>query len=167
VAPFPTHRSLLFFSVWGCSSVGRALEWHSRGRRFDPDQLHWQNQILSAPSTQLFPSRARIGSVRARSKQRCLSTALLSCPLFLARGGQHRRVYPLRSGSRSAKCSPTPDRQAGLRRPYSHLVPPAVSVALARRGLSLSVDQFNASRPPVLPGACVPGRSRLFRERRE
>ena len=25
---------------WGCSSVGRALEWHSRGRQFDPDQLH-------------------------------------------------------------------------------------------------------------------------------
>ena len=27
-------------AIWGCSSVGRALEWHSRGRRFDPDQLH-------------------------------------------------------------------------------------------------------------------------------
>jgi putative endonuclease len=27
-------------NLWGCSSVGRALEWHSRGRRFDPDQLH-------------------------------------------------------------------------------------------------------------------------------
>ena len=26
--------------VWGCSSAGRALEWHSRGRRFDPVQLH-------------------------------------------------------------------------------------------------------------------------------
>ena len=24
----------------GYSSVGRALEWHSRGRRFDPDYLH-------------------------------------------------------------------------------------------------------------------------------
>ena len=26
--------------TWGCSSIGRALEWHSGGRRFDPDQLH-------------------------------------------------------------------------------------------------------------------------------
>ena len=26
--------------MWGCSSVGRALEWHSRGQRFDPAQLH-------------------------------------------------------------------------------------------------------------------------------
>jgi hypothetical protein len=25
---------------WGCSSVGRALEWHSRGRRFNSVQLH-------------------------------------------------------------------------------------------------------------------------------
>ena len=31
------YYTLIF---WGCSSVGRALEWHSRGRRFDPDQLH-------------------------------------------------------------------------------------------------------------------------------
>ncbi len=27
----------------GCSSDGRALEWHSRGRRFDPAQLHQIN----------------------------------------------------------------------------------------------------------------------------
>ena len=26
--------------IWGRSSVGRALEWHSRGRQFDPDRLH-------------------------------------------------------------------------------------------------------------------------------
>ncbi len=25
---------------WGCSSAGRAREWHSRGRGFDPHQLH-------------------------------------------------------------------------------------------------------------------------------
>ena len=25
---------------WGRSSVGRALAWHARGRRFDPDRLH-------------------------------------------------------------------------------------------------------------------------------
>jgi hypothetical protein len=24
----------------GCSSAGRALEWHSRGRGFDPPRLH-------------------------------------------------------------------------------------------------------------------------------
>ena len=25
---------------WGCSSLGRALEWHSRGKGFDPPHLH-------------------------------------------------------------------------------------------------------------------------------
>jgi hypothetical protein len=29
---------------WGCSSIGRALEWHSRGHRFKPDQLHLSGQ---------------------------------------------------------------------------------------------------------------------------
>ena len=26
--------------IWGYSSAGRALEWHSRGQRFDPAYLH-------------------------------------------------------------------------------------------------------------------------------
>lgn len=30
--------------IWGRSSPGRALEWHSRGSRFDPDRLHHDNQ---------------------------------------------------------------------------------------------------------------------------
>ena len=30
-------------TTWGYSSVGRALEWHSRGRRFDPDYLHHES----------------------------------------------------------------------------------------------------------------------------
>jgi hypothetical protein len=33
-------RNFIFVYIWGCSSVGRALEWHSRGLRFDPAQLH-------------------------------------------------------------------------------------------------------------------------------
>ena len=27
-------------ALWGYSSAGRALEWHSRGQRFDPAYLH-------------------------------------------------------------------------------------------------------------------------------
>ena len=26
--------------IWGRSAVGSAFEWHSKGRRFDPDRLH-------------------------------------------------------------------------------------------------------------------------------
>ena len=41
-------KLLNFFSPrWGCSAVGSAREWHSRGRRFDPGQLHQLQQQLS------------------------------------------------------------------------------------------------------------------------
>ena len=30
-------------TIWGCSSPGRALEWHSRGKGFDPPHLHQKN----------------------------------------------------------------------------------------------------------------------------
>ena len=30
----------VFTIIWGYSSAGRALEWHSRGQRFDPAYLH-------------------------------------------------------------------------------------------------------------------------------
>lgn len=26
--------------MWGCSSAGRAPQWHCGGRQFEPDQLH-------------------------------------------------------------------------------------------------------------------------------
>ena len=31
-------------NIWGYSSAGRALEWHSRGQRFDPAYLHQKSQ---------------------------------------------------------------------------------------------------------------------------
>ena len=37
----------------GCSSVGRALAWHARGRRFESDQLH---QYLGYRLCDLFRS---------------------------------------------------------------------------------------------------------------
>ena len=43
--------------MWGCSSVGRAREWHSRGRRFDSVQLHQKNQgaTISSPLFLRYP----------------------------------------------------------------------------------------------------------------
>ena len=32
---------------WGCSSPGRALEWHSRGKGFDPPHLHHKRTFES------------------------------------------------------------------------------------------------------------------------
>ena len=31
----------LIWQNWACSSFGRALPWHGRGGRFDPDQVHY------------------------------------------------------------------------------------------------------------------------------
>ena len=31
---------------WGYSSAGRALEWHSRGQRFDPAYLHQMHRLV-------------------------------------------------------------------------------------------------------------------------
>src|SRR6188508_216808 len=39
------------FSVWGHSSAGRALQWHCRGRRFDPDWLHQDPAVPASPSS--------------------------------------------------------------------------------------------------------------------
>ena len=50
----------------GCSSLGRALEWHSRGSRFDPDHLH---QEKSTTSVVLF----------CFVRQRCFGFTLLPC----------------------------------------------------------------------------------------
>ena len=32
--------------IWGYSSAGRALEWHSRGQRFDPAYLHQADRMV-------------------------------------------------------------------------------------------------------------------------
>ena len=36
-------------NIWGYSSAGRALEWHSRGQRFDPAYLHQQQTVRPTP----------------------------------------------------------------------------------------------------------------------
>ncbi len=36
----------LLLQLWGRSSAGRALEWHSRGHRFDPDRLHHAHWVI-------------------------------------------------------------------------------------------------------------------------
>jgi hypothetical protein len=36
--------------TWGCSAVGSAREWHSRGRRFNPGQLHQPSPKRKLPA---------------------------------------------------------------------------------------------------------------------
>ncbi len=59
---------------WGCSSAGRALEWHSRGREFDPRQLHHISKGLRAILTPyLLSATFRCGS---SDKSLCLQSFL-------------------------------------------------------------------------------------------
>ena len=44
---------LTLFHTWGYSSAGRALEWHSRGQRFDPAYLHQERDPVK-PWNRLF-----------------------------------------------------------------------------------------------------------------
>ena len=45
----PLRREVIV-PVWGCVTVslGRALEWHSRGQRFDPAYLHQWRKPMEA-----------------------------------------------------------------------------------------------------------------------
>ena len=38
----PAHKDSA--KSWGCSSIGRALAWHARGRGFEAPQLHQYGQ---------------------------------------------------------------------------------------------------------------------------
>ena len=49
----------------GYSSVGRAFEWHSKGRRFDPDYLH---HARTNPNRGSLASEARHLTPRGRSR---------------------------------------------------------------------------------------------------
>ena len=61
---------------WGYSSVGRALEWHSRGRRFDPDYLHHVGARL------VVSSLYKVQTARLFSLLLLFPTNLLRCKIF-------------------------------------------------------------------------------------
>ena len=46
-------------SYWGISSVGRALAWHARGRRFESCILHLESLVICRENT-LFPSNCEV-----------------------------------------------------------------------------------------------------------
>ena len=61
---------------WGHSSVGRALEWHSRGREFNSPWLHQINQGLSLQINQGL-------SLKQLSPFFCVSVQLTCSQIFL------------------------------------------------------------------------------------
>ena len=55
---------ILWYTIkvpWGCSSLGRALEWHSRGSRFDPDHLHQEKKHDVSRAFFVLSDRGHLG----------------------------------------------------------------------------------------------------------
>ena len=64
-------------SQWGRSSLGRALEWHSRGREFDPLRLHHAKNGLTMRLSRFFILHKK---AQKRSKKHFVST-FVSTPM--------------------------------------------------------------------------------------
>ncbi len=59
----------IIFTVWGRSSAGRALEWHSRGQEFDPLRLHQKKTYALIQSIGLFQrNKSLAGFVKYASR---------------------------------------------------------------------------------------------------
>ena len=88
--PLEIKKHLWYTNLrWGCSSLGRALEWHSRGSRFDPDHLHHKSPVLTLVGAGFFHLYRKRGlSLEGESP-------LVFCRVT-ADGGAGEWSYPLR-----------------------------------------------------------------------
>ncbi len=59
------------FTVWGRSSAGRALEWHSRGQEFDPLRLHQKTIHHFDGSFFIFGEERTCESLRITKSVQC------------------------------------------------------------------------------------------------
>jgi hypothetical protein len=110
---------------WGRSSVGRALAWHARGRRFKPDRLHspkprrWRGLCVLAGA--LWPGRERSSAaarnlmVPGRSSRLYGRSVRLVCTCASTRRDRSRSRLSMlvgrdegRSSARGRSCSGAP-----------------------------------------------------------
>ena len=88
-------------SRWGRSSVGRVLEWHSRGRGFDSRRLHH----FSLGCLRLIFGRShtdrRVGASAVHAYPVCLALDLRSLPHWPASGRARESALTTAAGRRS------------------------------------------------------------------
>ena len=135
----------MFFSPWGCSSVGRALEWHSRGQEFNSLQLHhiskgrYHKDIgLFLFSTPKFGKEFRLSPCISAVRQ-------LSAEL---RDALRRSVCHLRAAAVLQPYAPVHYRHTDAGRsgfPFAHAVHPLHGTAGRRRDAS-GPDRYRLSR---------------------
>ena len=117
---------------WGCSSVGRAPEWHSGGRQFDSVQLH--HDLLSA--TAYFQKRLRF--------------------LFL---GQFPAVAHFSSNSNApATRSTVSDKPCSRARPYTWCAPPNFGPAGLRKSAGMVRIRCVSRSGRAILRSCTVGR---------
>ena len=80
--------------IWGYSSAGRALEWHSRGQRFDPAYLH---QNIEDIRKDVLYVLVKVGLGENRRSNKRISFAPAKAPLW-RRDGAAVQIHSVREG---------------------------------------------------------------------
>ena len=74
-------------TFWGYSSAGRALEWHSRGQRFDPAYLHQKQR----PSGRFFRLVGIVGVKRVKAVRQASDRQTRVCRCDFSRRSETER----------------------------------------------------------------------------
>ena len=75
-------------TFWGYSSAGRALEWHSRGQRFDPAYLH---QIKNTTFWSFFYLVGIVGAKRVKAVRQASDRQTRVCRCDFSRRSETER----------------------------------------------------------------------------
>ena len=75
-------------TFWGYSSAGRALEWHSRGQRFDPAYLH---QIKNTTFWSFFYLVGIVGAKRIKAVRQASDRQTRVCRCDFSRRSKTER----------------------------------------------------------------------------
>ncbi len=75
----------------GISSVGRAFEWHSKGRRFDPDILHFTTPCKTRGCVVLSTSKALCAAEKSVDEASCsiIRHLIAGCPASAGKGSRN------------------------------------------------------------------------------
>ncbi len=84
------HSTRSAEQIWGYSSAGRALEWHSRGQRFDPAYLHQKKETPN----RVFPFFRSIYPIEPPKSRQAFHRVLPAGTLTSTEHGQNHGSDP-------------------------------------------------------------------------
>ncbi len=104
------HPLLQSASLWGRSSIGRAPEWHSGGRRFDPDRLH-QASFETAFRTTPWQARPLSNAVSDEACHGVVRSTKPDCPHPRQERGKKCQTFTTSSSSSGESNPDSPFKQ--------------------------------------------------------